>query len=257
MSVLVLKFVLVLMSAVCMCLLGLHKVVTIRHQWQVLSMSTSKFAYVTVLSSDDLIPATLNLVESLRMTGTEHDIVVLAVEGQVNRTVLIDELARSKANVRLIQCKGIPNPYDRVSSEFAFLRAWQLTEYRKIVLLDSSLLVMQSIDEIFASHNQMDIVAVTLSTAEQFSTSLLVIRPSTIVFRDMIHSFLKVGSPTGDLEGYLNAYAQAVGWQVSTLSSEYHTDSRLWKYARDDVPQLSDIKILQFSSTFPWLDAVQ
>lgn len=110
-----------------------------RVRWQLPAQTSLKprFAYATLLSSDSFLPGTLALLASLRMSGTQEDIVVLVLDSISEHSVDILSLA----GARILRIDAIENPYARSMVarrqryNFSKLRIWQLTQYTKIIMM--------------------------------------------------------------------------------------------------------------------------
>lgn len=126
-------------------------------------------AYVTLVTNADYLPGALALVNSLRRTGSDADVVVLHTGG-VDPAALAPLTARA---ARLAACDLLPTSdafnaahsrraqHDRAPftkgekpafhtplDNFAKLRLWQLP-YQRVVFLDADTIVLRSIDRLF------------------------------------------------------------------------------------------------------------
>lgn len=127
-------------------------------------------AYVTLVTNRDYAMGALALVRSLRLTGTEADIVVLHTGGVLKadleplaalgaRLVGAELLptteafnerhARAKLHGAAPFTKGNKPAFHTPLDNFAKLRLWQLTEYEKCVFIDADALVLKNIDRLF------------------------------------------------------------------------------------------------------------
>lgn len=103
----------------------------------------SQFAYVTLLSSNSFLSGTLVLIESLRITSTTHDIIVMILPhiSKIPRDRLF------KMGAKVLEVDYFVNPYTskmislRQLDNFAKLRSWQMIEYERIVVLGTFILV--------------------------------------------------------------------------------------------------------------------
>lgn len=99
----------------------------------------SPFAYLTLLSSDEFLLGTVVLVESLLLTGTPNDIIVMVlphISGHTRNTLA------QMGGVLVVEVDYIENPSpeammaaSRQRWNFSKLRAWQMIEYEKLILL--------------------------------------------------------------------------------------------------------------------------
>jgi alpha-N-acetylglucosamine transferase len=146
-------------------------------------------AYVTVLSTDNYLPGALALNESLRQCKSKYSLYVL-VGSKVSSTVQ-DMLA--KANISTIQLPSVDIPEQirlaNVASDhhqhwlgvFEKLFVFSLPQFDKVVFLDSDMLVIKNIDELFEKPHMSAVIA-DVSPNKQDSidlnAGLIVIEPA-------------------------------------------------------------------------------
>lgn len=110
---------------------------------------TEKAVFATYLSDDKYLIGARVLLQSIKNTESEHPFVVL----------VSNEVSLSTKNILLAEgCKikevdVVPNPNSneiRYKWVYSKLRAWELTEYERIVFLDADTIVLKNIDELFS-----------------------------------------------------------------------------------------------------------
>ncbi len=164
----------------------------------------TKDAYVTLLYGGFLLGARV-LGQSLRDTGTEKDFIALCTETVSEETK--DVLKADGWMIRNIN--SIQNPYKDSSTRgkyffgvYSKLYVWNMTDYERIVYLDSDTLVLSNIDHMFdcgtfcAAHRHSDL----------FNTGVLVVEPSSAIFKDMVKKIDLLPSYGHDDQGFLNVY---------------------------------------------------
>ena len=128
-------------------------------------MSNQKYAYTTVLSTDSYLPGVLALFESIKRTNSKvSDFVVIVNQGikseTVNRLlesgVTVKTMPRVNATQR-IQSKNKLFPH--WNNTFDKFNVFDLTDYDKVVYLDSDIYVSDNIDELFEKPNMSAVVA--------------------------------------------------------------------------------------------------
>jgi alpha-N-acetylglucosamine transferase len=125
-------------------------------------------AYATLVTNEEYGRGALALVRSLRWTGTEAPIVILATDEAKH----LDELEREGCRIVAVQQpllsdafrgrhsrdalhraapfnKGNKPAFHDPIDNFCKLELWKLTQYRKIVFLDADSLVVKPIDMLF------------------------------------------------------------------------------------------------------------
>jgi alpha-N-acetylglucosamine transferase len=147
-------------------------------------------AYVTVLSTDHYLPGALALNESLRRCKSKYSLYVL-VGRKVSSTVL-DTLA--KANISTIQLPAVDIPEQikvvNMASDhhqhwvgvFEKLCVFSLCQFNKVVFLDSDMLVIKNIDELFEKPHMSAVIAdISPDTQDSvdLNAGLMVIEPAS------------------------------------------------------------------------------
>ena len=162
-------------------------------------------AFVTLLYGDgDYVLSVRVLGLSLKLSGTQHEMIVLCTEevSMESRKILEkDGWTIKKAETIGCPYTNCPEQYSKIFSRYLI---WTLTEYRRIVFLDSDTLVYANIDEIFrcgkfcASYRHSDL----------FNAGVLVVKPD---MQEYINITSKIGIyPSYDTadQGFLNYYYQ-------------------------------------------------
>lgn len=131
------------------------------------SSCTKAMAYVTVLSTDDYLPGVLALEESLRLSKSAYPLHVLVGSG-VSEAVH-DTL--TQAGIPTIQAPPIDVPEEirqaNLTSDhhrhwagvFEKLLVFSLDRFHKLVLLDSDMIVIKNIDELFEKPHMSAVIA--------------------------------------------------------------------------------------------------
>eukprot|EP00930_Biecheleria_cincta_P040062 TRINITY_DN27481_c1_g1_i2.p1 TRINITY_DN27481_c1_g1~~TRINITY_DN27481_c1_g1_i2.p1 ORF type:complete len:168 (+),score=35.96 TRINITY_DN27481_c1_g1_i2:50-553(+) len=112
-------------------------------------------AFVTVVLTEDFVDCSLALVQSIRGTDTEHEVVVLVLPE-------VSEAARNRLRDggahHVVQMEEVKNPnkvvqYKIFAKNYGILRAWQLSElvgnrYHRAVYMDSDMVMTQNSDDL-------------------------------------------------------------------------------------------------------------
>lgn len=118
---------------------------------------SKKYAYVTLLGSDNYLKGTLALYNSLKLNKCKYPLTVLITSGVSNKIkeiliskniniLLIDNVTISKK----IKLKNSQMGYANWSKTFDKLRVFGLIQFDKIVFLDSDMMVMGNLDHLFS-----------------------------------------------------------------------------------------------------------
>ncbi|KAJ8526770.1 hypothetical protein K7X08_029247 [Anisodus acutangulus] len=151
--------------------------------------------------------ATRVMLRSLSRLGVDADLVVIASFDVPLHWV---QTLEQEDGARVMRVENLNNPYKGQSNfNWRFkltlnkLYAWSLTDYERVVMLDSDNLFLQKTDELFQCGQ---FCAVFINPCI-FHTGLFVLQPSAVVFKDMLHQ-LKVGmdNPDGADQGFIGGY---------------------------------------------------
>ena len=160
--------------------------------------SDKREAYVTLLYGDNLLSVRV-LGLSLKLTGTWREMVVLCTDvvSTENHKILEGDgwtVKSIKTTYRLYK-----NYLERYK-HYAKLTVWTLTEYRRIVYLDSDTVVYANIDELFHCGK----FCAAYWHSDLFNGGVLVVKPDVLEYRKLISM---VGTyPSYDGGQFLNYY---------------------------------------------------
>jgi alpha-N-acetylglucosamine transferase len=167
-----------------------------------------KTAYVTTLSHGDAyLPGVEALGKSLDATGTSVPRVVM-VTADVSQTAR-ERLTRLGWQVHDVE--PIANPangkrllFRRFAGVFTKLRAWDLPDFDRVVLLDADTIVLQNVDELFA--RSAFAAAPDFFLPDRFNSGVVLLEPSKETFRQMTEALGTLDSYDGGDQGFLNRF---------------------------------------------------
>jgi len=149
-----------------------------------------KNSYISILSTDSYLVGTLVLWKSLQSTFPKYPFHLLITPNISNNTITI----LNKCNIPIIKIDPIKNPFlndnkDRRFYNYSKLNMWNLTQFNKIVYLDSDMIVMHNIDELFTKPNLSSTNAGGWLPGKkdwvQLNSGLIVLEPSESIFNHM------------------------------------------------------------------------
>lgn len=166
-------------------------------------------AYATLVTNADFARGATALVRSLRLSGTEADVVVMHTGGVDDAELApitalgavarpVEPLPTSDAfNARHVKdrihgrnpfTKGRKPAFHTPLDNFAKLRLWQLDNYEKIVFIDADALVMRNIDRLFEypEFSAAPNVYESLADFHRLNSGVFVARPSERTFQAML-----------------------------------------------------------------------
>ncbi|XP_073294949.1 UDP-glucuronate:xylan alpha-glucuronosyltransferase 2 isoform X3 [Primulina huaijiensis] len=158
-------------------------------------------AYATLLhSSETYVCGAITLAQTLLQTRTDRDLILL-LDSSISEPKR-DALSRAGWQLRII--KRIRNPHAKKNSyneyNYSKFRLWLLTEYDKIVFIDSDIIVLRNLDVLF-NFPQM---SATGNDGSIFNSGIMVIEPSNCTFRLLMARRKEIISYNGGDQGFLN-----------------------------------------------------
>ena len=229
-------------------------------QLSIASQPKSDFAYVTLLSSPGFLPGVGALIESLRQTGTEADLVVMVLP-HVSHEIRMS-LCSFGAIVKVVQY--VDSPYvsgrktERQIYNYSKLHAWSLP-YKRVVFLDADVLVLRNLDEVFLKEGRLLAVENYNSPFSKsgdksqkqriFNSGMMVLKPSPQTFSDLMEKRHTLKSYNGGDQGFLNSFF--FDWVELPLI--YNVNKMMYKFEKDKFPSMDKIKLIHFIRKKPWV----
>lgn len=177
--------------------------------------ATGRYAYVTVhyegtSRDDEYVLGIQVLMQSIKLTGTPHDLVVLASESVSQQSKRIFE----SIGCRVLDVSNIDNPFiNKTLSNKNFiytlnkLHVWNLLEYERVVYLDADNVLIRNADELFLCGH---FCAVFMNPCH-FHTGLLVVTPDAKEYERLLRALHHLGSFDGADQGFLSSmYSRAL-----------------------------------------------
>jgi alpha-N-acetylglucosamine transferase len=216
-------------------------------------------AYVTTLcNGDGYLPGVEALGKSLEASGSTKSKVVL-VTADITHPAR-ERLVRLGWELRDIE--PIANPaadrllFPRFASVFAKLRAWELTDLERVVLLDADTLVLQNVDDLFERRGFA--AGPDFFLPDHFNSGVMVLEPSADTFARMLDALAVAGTYDGGDQGFLNTfYADWYAMPVEhRLPVGYNMAHFIYQFLRGH-PTLAatlerDAKIIHYMVQKPW-----
>jgi alpha-N-acetylglucosamine transferase len=219
-----------------------------------------KHAYATVLcNGEGYLPGVEALGSSLKASGTQEPMVLIATPEV--RPVTRERLTGQGWTVREVEPIANPNPstqrmLPRFGAAYTKLRAWQLVEFDKVVLLDADTIVLQNIDDLFA---RPEIAAAPdFFLPDRFSSGVMVLEPRQATFDRMVQALSTAESYDGGDQGFLNGffeswYAMPVAHRLPIGYNMAHFVYQFMRSHRSTWDKLQhEIKIVHYLVQKPW-----
>ncbi len=141
------------------------------------------YSYVTIVSTNEYLIGAIALNESLRRVNSEYPLtVVLSVNVDENYENFLHSYGIKY--IRLTKCIKLPtsnkNPeYFHWNNTFDKLFIFELTQFKKIVFLDSDMMVVNNIDHLFQKEHTSAVISDRINdeSCTEFNSGLMVIVP--------------------------------------------------------------------------------
>lgn len=173
----------------------------------------NNYIYATILSTENYVPGVIKLKKSLKSTHPIYSFVCFCSTNITHRVIKILE----KNNIKCIRFNrsAIENPEELEQTKelahwrytFDKLLLFGQTQYKKIVFLDSDMMVLENIDELFSNKAFSAVAAGKLVNPSwnRLNSGIIVIEPNIDIMNKLLSSINKVyierlknGLTTGD-----------------------------------------------------------
>jgi hypothetical protein len=222
-----------------------------------------KTAYATTLcNGDGYVPGVEVLGASLDRSGTSHDKVLLVTPDVPAQARL--QLERKGWRSHEIEPIENPHPiegqfFERFAATFTKLRAFQLQEFDKLVLLDADTIVLKNIDDLFERPGLS--AAPDFLLPDRFNSGVMVIEPERVLFDRMMDALAQTPSYDGGDQGFLNTFYPNwyAGPAAHRLPCGYNMHQFIFQFLRAQ-PALREhvereAKVVHYTVQKPWLAA--
>ncbi|KAH9459723.1 hypothetical protein Pst134EB_007953 [Puccinia striiformis f. sp. tritici] len=190
----------------------------------------ASWAFVTLLTSDSYLPGALVTASSIKESEKEltrkYDLVCLVTLDSVSVQSIkalrqVYDLVISVEEIRSGHAEHELKLLGRqdLSSTMTKIHIWRLTQYEKVIYLDSDTLLLKSISHLFELAPPFSACA-DIGWPDCFNSGLMVISPSNETFGKIFQHFLSHGSWDGGDQGLLNDYFAQSSGEMSPTGSE-------------------------------------
>ncbi|XP_022144172.1 UDP-glucuronate:xylan alpha-glucuronosyltransferase 2 isoform X2 [Momordica charantia] len=158
-------------------------------------------AYATVIhSSEAYVCGAITLAQSLLQTGTKRDLVLLMDESisMSKRTALVAAGWTIRIITRIRNPRAEKDSYNEYN--YSKFRLWQLTDYDKIIFIDSDIIVLRNLDLLF----HFPQMSATGNDNSIFNSGIMLIEPSNCTFQIFMDHRNEIVSYNGGDQGFLN-----------------------------------------------------
>ncbi|UJR16579.1 hypothetical protein I4U23_003479 [Adineta vaga] len=220
----------------------------------------SSEAFVTLATNDGYALGALVVAQSLRKVGTQRRLVVMisktlsdllrqTLETSFDEVVVVDELnSRDEQHLRLLA-------RPELGVTFTKINCWLLEKYSKCVFLDSDIVVLQNIDDLFDREELS--AAPDAGWPDCFNSGVFVYKPSKETYGKLMEFANQQGASfDGGDQGLLNAFFS--NWRSADISRHlpftYNvTANTFYSYVPAVTQFRNDIRVVHFAGALkPW-----
>lgn len=229
---------------------------------------SNKYAYITVLSTDSYLPGVLALFESIKRTHTKIENFVVIINESISNESK-DKLLQSGYDVVLKPKISIPDiikstniEFPHWSNTFDKFSIFDLTDYDKLVYLDSDIYVARNIDELFDKPHMSAVCAGKSypgnESWEGLNSGVMVIKPQIGIKEDLIQKMHEMmlkytGGPRGI--GDQDVMEEYFNWKDKKnlhLDEKYNVFAKHTDYYTNNLNK-TDLACIHFTGTRkPW-----
>jgi alpha-N-acetylglucosamine transferase len=237
----------------------------------VLETPARRYAYVTAITTDDYVPGVLALKVALKMAAARYPLISMVGEKvspktekliqsygietiRVPNVVIPDETCERNSSVKM----------NYWNNSFSKLAVMSLSEYEKLVYVDSDMLVIRNIDELFVLPHMSAVVAGKSYPGNEhwkdMNSGIMVIEPNENHYNDLIGCISAIEKSTnnkayGDQEvfGYYYKWAERRELEISERYNvlAYYADYYVQNQKR--ILGSEKIKVIHFVGPVkPW-----
>ncbi|OLN85018.1 Glycogenin-1-like protein 2 [Colletotrichum chlorophyti] len=171
------------------------------------------YAYCTLVTNDGYVLAAAVLAESIRKTGTTIPRCVLITPETMSKesvsklqaafdlVIPVSTMtAVSTANLNII---GRPDLHATMTK----IHLWSLTQFRRVLYLDSDTLVLSNLDHVFELPKSIDFAAAPeIGFPDCFNSGVMLLRPDATTYAELAEFAARVDSFDGGDQGLLNVF---------------------------------------------------
>ena len=173
------------------------------------SKRRKKYTFATLLCDDKLIQATSVLVYSLiNYAHTRHPVTIMALPN----VSMAAKWQLQKLGAQVMDFDMLEYPFKITPARleqnkpcrYSKLQLWSMTQFDKVVYMDSDMMAVQNIDNLFEEYDEFS--AVVDAYPGIFNTGIFLLEPNLTTYNNLISTYKEVESYNVGDQGYLNWY---------------------------------------------------
>jgi len=210
-------------------------------------------AWATLITDDRYLLGAMVTVRSILHTKPMATKVICLVTNNVTSGAQ-RVLRAAGCTLRLVDPIAAPdvNRSGRYAATYTKLHVWDLTHYKLVVYVDADVLVLRNTDDVLFRQRLPSPrhVAASRDCCDLWNPGVMVLRPDSGVYTDMLHKMQTMPSWDGGDGGFLNQY---FGNRVQYLPFRYAADQIALSVPRNRRAwQLEDLVVIHFTGPKPW-----
>ena len=228
--------------------------------------------YITVLTTDHYVPGVKALKKSLLKVKSKHDLVILVPKSKEDQLCAVLEKNRIvddhctvcvKDDIEVEYPEDLHFEQHYWSNTFFKLSAANCTEFKKVILLDSDMLIVHNIDHLFNKPHYSAVVSGHCVYPEwvKLGSGLMVIEPSQEFYNKLLDSIrpamyrrFREGKNIGDQDVFQEAFWDWEDHPELLLPEIFNCFfGHVRKLAEKEHVRLQDIAVIHFiGKEKPW-----
>ncbi|KAL0212920.1 hypothetical protein RCL1_006546 [Eukaryota sp. TZLM3-RCL] len=170
-----------------------------------------KYAYATLITSDNFVQVLQVLAYSLKRTNTTASIIALTPR---NRLSLESRKALESSGFLIYELDDVIPPRgatSRFSEQFLKLRLWELIQFEKIIYIDADALVIRNLDHLFLTSLDFHVTADVAGSFDSFIGGFFVLKPNLFTSFELLNSiyiYNNYYNPRFAEQSFLNYFAK-------------------------------------------------
>lgn len=226
-----------------------------------------RYSYVTVITNDKYFPGLCSLVYSLKKVESSYPLTVVIPKSmdsktkQLIHTLDILVVEADDISIDFSDISSVNNLTSRWVSTFFKLNIFNLTQFDKIVFLDSDMIIYRNIDDLFEKPHMSSVIAGRCAVKEwtELNSGLMVIVPNQNEYNRLISSIpsayeksKKEGNGFGDQDVIHYCFPNWFDMKELILSESYNVLS-FYISEYSSAYGYDTMKVLHFAEAIkPW-----
>ncbi len=212
-----------------------------------------KYTYACVLSNDTYLDGVLVLFNNLKSLDSKYPLICL-VNDKVSKESkeLLDFFG---IKYKLYTSENIINKY--LTDNIDYFNVFKLEEYEKIVYLDTSLLILKNIDDLF-NEESLSMPKDYPFNKDKYNSRVMVLKPDSKIYTKLLKACEKSSEEFFSSTGVIN---EVFDKKINTLDDKYNSvreisESKYLNYNYLNNDQVINYGVEYFSNDFNKVDSI-